>query len=115
MNETYCCSGPVFYSCVCGVCIRVCHTAHQQHTRIGYLLITILSFSFGLCFLYKGDSVMGYWENYGYDCHREKEKVCLGIYTIYRESFSLTIFYLLMAFASYAPGRYTSIANRIMY
>ena len=112
MKQIYCCAGPEFYSCLCGVCMRVCRTTHQQHTRIGYLIITVISFLLGLIFLYSGTDYMETWEHYGYECKGDKKAVCMAQNTIYRESFSLTTFYLLMSLSSYFTGRYTSLANR---
>ena len=49
------------------------------------------------------------------DCDGEKKAACLGIFTIYRESFTLAIFYSLMAIGSISGGKGALTINRIIY
>jgi hypothetical protein len=46
--------------------MKCCGTSHQQHTRIGYLTITIVAIFFGLIFLYFGQDMMSPWESFGF-------------------------------------------------
>lgn len=66
MNESWCCSGPLCCSCMCGICMRCCGTSHQHHIRIAYLIITAIAVFFGLIFLYYGKELMLPWEHYGF-------------------------------------------------
>ena len=50
--------------------------------------------------------------NFYSDCSGSKESTCLGIYTIYRESFALAVFYILMVIGSLSGGRVALIINR---
>ena len=97
--------------------MRCCGTSHQQHTRIGYLIISFLGVLFGLIFLYFGSDIMSPWEKFGYgklysDCDGDTKSTCLGVYTIYRESFTLAIFYLVLAIGSATGGKFSAIVNR---
>jgi hypothetical protein len=97
--------------------MRCCGTSHQQHTRIGYLSLTMVAIFFGLIFLYFGSDMMSPWEKFGFgnsykDCHGDKKSVCLGVFTIYRESFTLVIFYFCMLLGSLPGGSFSTIFNR---
>lgn len=65
MGGAICCAGTTCCSCMCSVCMQCCGTSHQQHTRLGYLVITIFSIIFGLVFLYFGQDLMEPFEKYG--------------------------------------------------
>ena len=58
MGGALCCAGTACCSCMCQICMRCCGTSHQQHTRIGYLVLTIIAIFFGIIFLYFGDAMM---------------------------------------------------------
>lgn len=97
--------------------MRCCGTSHQQHTRLGYLTISLIAIFFGLIFLYFGDDIMSPWKKFGFgifylDCHGDTESVCLGVFTIYRESFTLMVFYFLMALGSISGGKAAAVFNR---
>ena len=120
MDSSWCCAGPLCCACMCGVCMRCCRTSHQNHIRIGYLGITVLAVFFALIFLYFGADLVSPWEGFGYgknnlDCYGETKTVCLSLTTIYRESFSLCVFYFIMAFLSLKSERLSSLANRMVY
>ena len=98
--------------------MRCCGTSHQQHTRIGYLTISILAVIFGLIFLYFGQDIMKPWETFGFgtfysECDGDTKSVCLGVFTIYRESFSLACFYFLMMLGSFGGPKAALAFNRI--
>jgi Serine incorporator (Serinc) len=117
MDKPWCCAGQACCICMCGVCMRVCSTSHQHHIRIGYLLINFIAFFFGIIFLYYGEDMIKPWEKFGYSigytgCTGPTEKVCLNQNTIYRESFTLTIFYLIMAVLSLSKP--ASLINSII-
>ena len=117
MGGVICCAGSTCCSCLCGICMRCCGTSHQQHTRLAYLTLTMVAILFGLIFLYFGEDMMAPWEKFGYgihhlDCSGDKESVCLGVFTIYRESFTLVIFYTLMLLGSLPGSQFSTIFNR---
>lgn len=118
MGGAICCAGSACCSCLCGVCMKCCGTSHQQHTRLAYLTLTMVAIFFGLIFLYFGQDMMTPWEKFGYgmqytDCSGDTKSVCLGVYTIYRESFTLVVFYALMLLGSLPGSQFSTIFNRI--
>jgi serine incorporator 1/3 len=97
--------------------MRCCGTSHQHHVRLGYLAIIGLSVSFGLVFLYHGETIMRPLEGFGFsnpylDCHGSTRQVCFGLTSIYRESFSLAIFFLSMSLLCLRGSPVASLINR---
>lgn len=66
INEAWCCAGQECCSCMCGVCIRLCGTSNQHHTRLGYLAIYLIGTALGVIFLYHGEQLMEPWQSFGY-------------------------------------------------
>jgi hypothetical protein len=98
--------------------MKACDTSHQQHTRLGFFSISLTGIGFGMICLYYGESIMNFLAPFlmtlgiFIDCSGEKEAACLGIYTVFRESFALTIFYLFMLLASISSARLSQMVNR---
>jgi hypothetical protein len=95
-----------------------CGTSHQQHTRLGFFSISITAIIFGMICLYYGEDIMSFLNplllvvGISIDCTGEKEAACLGIYTVFRESFALALFYLFMLLGSISSSRLAQGLNR---
>lgn len=98
--------------------MKCCSTSHQQHTRLGFLSIQMICIGMGMIFLYYGEDIMSYLTPIAlsvgivFECSGDTEASCLGVFTIYRESFALVLFYLIMAIASSIGGQASMTINR---
>ena len=112
MGGALCCAGELWCGCVCGVCMRCCGTNEKQHARIGYIFIYICCIFWSWIFLYYGHSILAPFTEFGLsDWTGSDEDVCIGVYTIYRLSFALLIFFLLMLWCSLFTGAFSKAVN----
>ncbi|CAG9328271.1 SERINC3_1 [Blepharisma stoltei] len=112
-SSAICCAGSACCNCMCGTCMKCCKTSHHHHMRLGYLVLMIIAAGFGILFLYEGKNMMTPWTKYGLvNCDGNSESVCLGVQTVYRESFALALFFLLMLFLSIPGGKFSAIINQ---
>lgn len=94
--------------------MKCCGTAHQQHMRLGYAVLLLGAIGLGVIFLYFSKELLLPWVELGLtDCSGDDEAVCLGVQAIYRESFSLVLFFLLTILFSLPGGKLSAIFNRI--
>ena len=118
MASALCCAGVNCCSCLCGVCMKCCSTSHQQHTRLGFLSIQLKVIVLGMVFLYCGEDIMKVVVPIGlsfgvvFECYGDTEAGCLGVFTVYRLSFSLVVFYVIMIAGSCAGGKVSMGLNR---
>ena len=111
-----CCGGGICCNILCGVCMRCCNTTQQQHTRIGYVIFLLVAVGFSMLFLFEGGNMMETLNDYGYgngytDCHGSDKNVCLGVMTVYRLSFAMAVFHLLMIPAALTSGEVSALLN----
>lgn len=96
--------------------MKCCGTAHQQHMRLGYVVLLLGAIGLGVVFLYFSKELLSPWTEFGLlDCSGEEKAVCLGVQAIYRESFSLVLFFLLAILFSLPGSKFSAIFNRISY
>jgi len=109
--EAVCCAGQACCGCLCGVCMRVCGTNNSQNARLGYLFFFILAVFFSILFLYEGSNMVQPFEDFGFvDCSGDDKSVCLGVQTVYRVSFSMLIFHIVLLVLSLS-GPVGKVAN----
>lgn len=60
MADCLCCSGEDCCRVLCGLCVRGFSTAHYQHIRIGYLVLTGVTIALGVDFMYTGFAYLSY-------------------------------------------------------
>lgn len=98
--------------------MKCCSTSHQQHTRLGFFSIQLMCIVLGMVFLYCGEDIMKVVVPIGlsfgvvFECYGDTEAGCLGVFTVYRLSFSLVVFYVIMIAGSCAGGKVSMGLNR---
>ena len=80
--------------------------------RLGYFTVLITGIVFGLLFLYFSEELVSPLEDLGFaDCSGDDKAVCLGVQAVYRVSFTLLVFFVVMVCLTLPGGEMMSLFN----
>ena len=101
-----CCAGQACCGCLCGCCIKAFGTTMGQNVRMGFIVLTAMMLGIGVFAVAIGPTISDQVDHIGLvDCSGEGTE-CIGVSTVYRISFALGVFFLLMVLVCLVGGSF---------
>ena len=96
--------------CLCSL-FTVCGASPKIFSRIGYVLFAFLWIIFAVIFLFYGHYIFDLPFSGYLDCQEKDKQACIGISAVFRTSFTLVLFHLLLCLLCTCKGPLISKIN----
>lgn len=111
-GSALCCASATCCSCLC-CCCKKCGMNERSYARVGYVVFSILWVILGIIIMFFAPGLMSPFDQFIHcalngDITGAQKDVCFGISTMYRISFLLALFHLVMLLFGLCPDNEAS-------